>query len=499
MLPKQNKEKNVKPKSKNIIIPKNNIIKNTLINSQINSNSNSNKSENKFATKRIKNNSIPNYIDKNMEKKENYKKKINIRNYDSNHLTYKPKANTEKNNKIINRINTEKNKDNVFNIGKLSNVIKNADLKQTIIIDNDGNNNLNLLLDKNKKKYSEKKIYNKKDKKKNRVEEIINDDYFNCNFTSILIDASEQKTLMDNKIDEKKSMGKDLNLLMNNIENMNKTTEKKEDNSRDKNSDKDNKRLNEYGQIFKLLNENIEQFKNIINKKDNNNNINTDNNNNKGIKSDKFKILTSRETHKNTITNANANTNINKIKKSEKLVPFYDKKVNKCVKRNKANKQKNTLFEQKNTYQENNNKKNQLLNSHNFNKDKKNSELYSFLNSFTEEDLFKELDHKHHKNSSKSLTNLFTQDKKEDNSKKTTKNEIEKISTNDMSRNNKCYKCINNDDDMQIDYFGTDEQIRKVSIKNREINPHFFSSDFVNNVNSNEKKKENSNKECFVF
>ena len=57
-------------------------IKNTLINSQVNSNSNSDTSKNKFTLHKVKYNSIPNFIDKNVGKKENLKKKINIRNYD---------------------------------------------------------------------------------------------------------------------------------------------------------------------------------------------------------------------------------------------------------------------------------------------------------------------------------------------------------------------------------------------------------------------------------
>ena len=167
MLPKQKKEKNVQSKTKNKIIPKNNIIKNTLLNSQVNSNFNSDTSKNKCSLNKVKYNSIPNFIEKNVGKKENLKKKINIRNYDSNRLTYKPKTSGEKNNKIINRVNEEKKKANFYNMHKLSNFIKNADLKQTIIIDNDGNNNLKIIINENNK-YKKKKINIKKKKKNNK-------------------------------------------------------------------------------------------------------------------------------------------------------------------------------------------------------------------------------------------------------------------------------------------------------------------------------------------
>ena len=498
MLPKQNKEKNVQPKPKNIIIPKNNIIKNTLINSQVNSNSNSDTSKNKFTLHKVKYNSIPNFIDKNVGKKENLKKKINIRNYDSNYLTYKPKTSGEKNNKIINRINAEKKKDNLYNMHKLSNFIKNADLKQTIIIDNDGNNNLKLIIDENNK-YTERIMHGQNYIKNNKIKDKINDDYFNCNLTSILTDEPEQKNLINNKIEDKKSMGKNLNIIMNDIKEMNNINIKKEDNSREKNnSGRDNRRLSEYSQIFKLLNENIEQFKNIINKKDTNINIE----HNKQTKSNKLNILSSRDYYQKNKHTKGKET----IKNSKKFYPFYSSKDYKNTRRNKTNKQKNTLAEQKkNMFKGNNNnnnnnnynfnKKNQLIKSQNFNRNIKNSELYSFLDSFTEEDIFTNLALNHQKNTSKSFTNIFNQDEREENNNSNkNKNEIEKISTNDMSRN-RCY----NNEDLQLDYFGTDEQIKMGQIQIRDINPHFFCNDYINNINSNVKRKEKIDKECFIF
>ena len=478
MLPKHNKEKNVKPKSKNSIIPKNNIIKNTLLSSQIKSNSNSNKSENKFTLKRIKNNSIPNFIEKKIDKKENFKKKINLRNFNSNQITEKQKAYTEKNNKIINRINTEKAQDHLFNIHKLSNFLQNADLKQTIIIDNEGNNNLNLIIDENNK-FSDRKLFNNKiDNKNNQKEEKINEvNIINDNFINLFKETTEQKKLLNNNnnINKKKSMGKN-SITMNNIKNMNSKNilKKNEEKTEEKDLNNDNKRLDEYSQIFKLLNENIEQFKNILIKKDTN--IENKNNNKNRLSS---------KEGKNT-------KNTKSIRNKKNLIPYNKTNEEKHIKRNKTNKQKNTSTIKKTMFEDNNNT---LLYSQNLSKDKDNSEIYSFLDSFTEDDLFLPFNYKHQKKSSKSLTNIFNLEKKEDNSKKLNKKELEKISTNDMSTNNKCY----NDDDIQIEIFGTDEQIKCDTIKNRDINPHFFSNDFVNNINNKEKSNVNFNKECFIF
>ena len=181
------------------------------------------------------------------------------------------------------------------------------------------------------------------------------------------------------------------------------------------------------------------------------------------------------------------------IRNKKKLIPYNKTNEEKnIIKRNKTNKQKNTSTIKKTMFEDNNNT---LLYSQNLSKDKDNSEINSFLDSFTEDDLFLPFDYKHKKKSSKSLTNIFNIEKREDNSKKLNKKELEKISTNDMSTNNKCY----NDDDIQIEIFGTDEQIKCDTIKNRDINPHFFSNDFVNNINNKEKGNVNFNKECFIF
>jgi hypothetical protein len=300
----------------------------------------------------------------------------------------------------------------------------------------------------------------------------------NSKFSSLFLDSSDQKILInDEKIEIKKSVDKDLNL-MNNIKINN------DEINDEKNLGKGNKRLHEYNQIFKLLNENIEQFKNILNTKD----INADN---KTFKRNKLNKLSLRENYKT--LNGNSK-NEKKLKNSGRRFTFYDTKNKKHGRRNKTIKQRDSS-DYKRIFNKEIKVNNPLVYSHNFSREKK-SEIYSFMESFTEDDLFMPLDFKHHRKSSKSLTNIFSQDKKEENSKKINKKELEKISTYDMSSNNN--KCTYNDDDIQIETFGPDEQIN-MDIKNRVINPHFFSNDSVNKKTNNEKMRGNKNKDCYIF
>lgn len=150
------------------------------------------------------------------------------------------------------------------------------------------------------------------------------------------------------------------------------------------------------------------------------------------------------------------------------------------------NTQNNMNKHKKNFFEEN-------LNNNNLNlsKDKNNSNLFSFLDSFTQEDIFEPLNNKHKKNSNKILTNIFNVEYKEDN-KIMNKKEIDRISSNEMSTNNKCYE----DEEIQMEVYGTEEHIKCDKVNNRDINPHFFSNDFVNN---NKKKNVNLDKDCLIF
>ena len=114
-----------------------------------------------------------------------------------------------------------------FEVNQLNNFLTNTNLKQTIIIDNEGNNNLNLLLINNKNN-------NMKGEEKSET-------------TSLFTNSTFQNNEKENG---------------NNII----ITENKKIN--------DDKRINQYFKMFNLLNENIEQFKQIFNKE---NNINKNN------------------------------------------------------------------------------------------------------------------------------------------------------------------------------------------------------------------------------
>ena len=199
MLSKRKKEKNIMPTSKNPINNNNN--KTTLLISKFNSKTNSNKSENKFNLKRIKNNSIPSFADKKKEKKEFNKKKINLRNL--NQIDESQKTIPIKKNQVIKRINNAKTQDNLMNICKLDQFLKNTDLKQTIIIDDEGNNNLDLIINE-KNKYSDRKTKSKKDNNIDVIKEDINNENLNSEFTSLFLEPSYKNNLINNDSNEKK-------------------------------------------------------------------------------------------------------------------------------------------------------------------------------------------------------------------------------------------------------------------------------------------------------
>ena len=476
MINKQKNEKNIKPKSKNNINPLNNV-KNNLLTSQININANNNKSQNKLYLKRTKNNSISNFIDKKNDKKENIKK-VNLRN--ANQINEKQKTIPTKNDKVIKRINTTKAQDNLFNICKLSQFLKNTDLKQTIIIDDQGNNNLNLIIKEGEKNVADQMGNNKKEIKRDNIKEEINDDNINSGFTSLFLEASKQDNIINIKPKKNQNLGNIPNNL--NIINLNKNSLKK---NAAKSQDKDNKRIDEYSQLFKLLNENIEQFKNIIHKKDTNienKEMKKNINNNKT----KTKFFSSKE------NNNNNEKDIKSQEKVNKVILFNRTQKNNYIKKCET-KNFNTLSN-KSKFRGSKLEEININNTIYFSKEKNNSDIYSFLDSFTQEDLFQPLDIKHKKKSSKSLTNIFKAENKDDYNynKKINKKEVGGISSNEMSTNNKC-------DDEEIQISGTDEHIKYDKLKNRDINPHFFSNDNVNKITKNEKKKVNINTNCLIF
>ena len=133
-------------------------------------------------------------------------------------------------------------------------------LKKTIIIDDDGNNNLNLNLQKGAQ-HDYKTIL---DKKKDKIDNINSNESnsFSANTETNSLFLSSNKSYMENynKIDRKSKEDEIKQTLI------------------DKNEEE--RRLKEYNKIFNLLNSNIEQFKKMFNTNKNNNNHNINNNNN---------------------------------------------------------------------------------------------------------------------------------------------------------------------------------------------------------------------------
>ena len=452
MLSKQKTEKNQNEKCKKSLLP-NNVVNKNILDSKINYKSNTNKSVNKYNIKRIKNNSLAYFANKKIIKKKEIKSKVNVLNINLVQISENKRNTSDKKNKILKRVNNSKNQDNLFNICQLTHLLRNANLKQTIIIDNEGNNNLDLIMNENKK-FSDEKIKIYKDKTKLNKEELKDENIIKNKYLNQLRDSNNQIILKDDN-------NKKPNMLPNiNINSINNNNEKNED-SCPKN-DKNIKRLNEYNQIFQLLNENIEQFKNIIKKKDSN----LDNKENKKGNLNLYKNERINGKMKYIFTN-------NKEEDS-----FIGKNINKYNNDMSHNINSNTSLNR--SY------------SHNFTKDKK-SEIYSFIESFTQDDLFLPYNIQHQKNSSKSLSNILKIENKNMVSENIKKKEIERFSSNESTK--KCY----DDEEMQIEFSEIDEQIKCNKIKNRDINPHFFSYDFVNNINIKSSKKINSDKDCIIF
>ena len=453
MLSKQKTEKNQNEKCKKSLLP-NNVVNKNILDSKINYKSNTNKSVNKYNIKRIKNNSLAYFANKKIIKKKEIKSKVNVLNINLVQISENKRNTSDKKNKILKRVNNSKNQDNLFNICQLTHLLRNANLKQTIIIDNEGNNNLDLIMNENKK-FSDEKIKIYKDKTKLNKEELKDENIIKNKYLNQLRESNNQIILKDDN-------NKKPNILPNiNINSINNNNEKNEDSGQKKN-DKNIKRLNEYNQIFQLLNENIEQFKNIIKKKDSN----LDNKENK-----KGNL----NLYKNERINGKMKYIFNNNKEEDS---FIGKNINKYNNDMSHNINSNTSLNR--SY------------SHNFTKDKK-SEIYSFIESFTQDDLFLPYNIQHQKNSSKSLSNILKIENKNMVSENIKKKEIERFSSNESTK--KCY----DDEEMQIEFSEIDEQIKCNKIKNRDINPHFFSYDFVNNINIKSSKKINSDKDCIIF
>ena len=186
----------------------------------------------------------------------NKSNKLFLSNYlfltnDTNNLEKQKDKKIKKNKNIKNHKNEEK-----INLPQLNSDFKKNMLKKTIIIDYEGNNNLNLNLPKGEKDY--KKILRQNN---------------NDNDTDNILTSSFNRNTEENSLFDNSSKLYLANLYFNN----NDIKGKEEDIKQtliDKNEEE--RRLKEYNRIFNLLNTNIEQIKKMF--KCNNNNKNVNNN-----------------------------------------------------------------------------------------------------------------------------------------------------------------------------------------------------------------------------
>jgi hypothetical protein len=215
MLSKQKTEKNQNEKCKKSLLP-NNVVNKNILDSKINYKSNTNKSVNKYNIKRIKNNSLAYFANKKIIKKKEIKSKVNVLNINLVQISENKRNTSDKKNKILKRVNNSKNQDNLFNICQLTHLLRNANLKQTIIIDNEGNNNLDLIMNENKK-FSDEKIKIYKDKTKLNKEELKDEKIIKNKYLNQLRDSNNQIILKDDN-NKKPNMLPNINInSINNI------------------------------------------------------------------------------------------------------------------------------------------------------------------------------------------------------------------------------------------------------------------------------------------
>lgn len=204
------------------------------------------------------------------------------------------------------------NDEKVLTLPELETISKKNKFKKTIIIDDEGNNNLHMNIKKGENDY--KKLLNNEN---NNSIFLINSINSNTETNSLFTN--------DSKIDFSKM---NLNKYNMNKDNKNIITEKEIkqsiiDDSLNKENNEEEKRIKEYTKIFNLLNTNIEQFKKMFH------NNNSDNN----IKAPNPKEPKDKNIQK---INNNINNNQNNIKQSNKRILLKNKKIIQSKLSNKA-------------------------------------------------------------------------------------------------------------------------------------------------------------------
>ena len=154
------------------------------------------------------------------------------------------------------------NKDEILNLPELENMFKQNRFKKTIIIDDEGNNNLHLNIKKGENDY--KNLLNNNNSNSLFLSSSIN---ANTETNSLFTNGSKMEiSNIKNNFNNNYIINE--NEIKNNIIDDNLKTEKNEE-----------KRIEEYTKIFNLLNTNIEQFKKMFNNNANNETNNNINNN----------------------------------------------------------------------------------------------------------------------------------------------------------------------------------------------------------------------------
>ena len=203
--------------------------------------------------------------------------------------------------------NFNNNKDEILNLPELENMFKKNKFKKTIIIDNEGNNNLHLNIKKGENDYKN----------------LLNNNNSNSLFLSSSINSNTETNSLFTNASKMEASNINNNYIIN--ENEIKNNIMDETIKNEKNEEK--KRIEEYTKIFNLLNTNIEQFKKMFNS-----NSNKENNNNNKISHQKEKNIQNKKSqnfpkrNKQIVIQKKKTSQQNKLKKFENI---ETKKINK--------------------------------------------------------------------------------------------------------------------------------------------------------------------------
>ena len=260
-----NTQKNLKPKSKNTALKKFSSSKQKLnpLKTQ------KNLIESKFTKKRNHNSisSKEEVSSKFLTRPKTTKLKSNLENYNTygNKNTNNNKLFTSNlfltNDTDIQIIDEEKkikktkfsnnNEEKILNLPEVETIFKKNNYKKTIIIDNEGNNNLHMNIKKGENDY--KKILNNKINNKS----IFGNSSINANTETNSLFTNDSKM-------EPSKLAFNNKIINPNLINENEIKENIIDNSINKEKNEEDKRIKEYNKIFNLLNSNIEQFKKMF-------------------------------------------------------------------------------------------------------------------------------------------------------------------------------------------------------------------------------------------